>query len=367
MDPAVLEQLILREIRKEPAISRRDLAEKLAVARSTAGRRVDSLIERGFLEETGHETRSEAGRPRRFLGLRSDVGSFLGFDFDARYVYAVETDFDLRAVAKIRLRIPTPAKKDQVIGILASLLTKGPESWNPGPLLGYGFGIPGRVLREYQIALSYPYIQGWEEVDLPAELGLPREQAVIENNTRSIAFGEYSLGNPTATEHLLCINVRTGISAAVISEGRLLRGHHEMAGEIRGWKDSMPPGSRNLEEIATVQRALDEGFESWNEFVSLCQDNDSDANELLSELIAHHADALSRLIQLTDPERVAIAGEFEKLGSDYLEPLRSATSESLTGHYFTTPPIDFVAHGEFSGAMGAAALSAHHFLPREID
>ena len=69
MDPATLEALIVKEIRKAKEISRRDLAEKLAIAKSTAGRRIDSMIERGIVREIGIEDRKEAGRPRRFLAL----------------------------------------------------------------------------------------------------------------------------------------------------------------------------------------------------------------------------------------------------------------------------------------------------------
>ena len=57
MDPATLERLIVKEIRKSKEISRRDLADRLGIAKSTAGRRIDSMIERGIVRETGIEER----------------------------------------------------------------------------------------------------------------------------------------------------------------------------------------------------------------------------------------------------------------------------------------------------------------------
>ncbi len=363
MDPSTLESLLLREIRKANSISRRDLAEQLNVARSTAGRRVDSLIERGFVREAGLEEKVKTGRPKRFLAIRDDAGQFLGFDFDARYVYAVRTDFSLQSLQKKRVRIPAPASKSKVIRILHQLITDF-ASLSDQQILGYGFGIPGRVNEDSRIAVTYPYIRDWENVYMAAELDIPLDLTRIDNNTRTIAFGECTLGKEAATDHLLCLNIRTGISAAVLSDGQLLRGHHEMAGEIRGWKESIGGTDQSLEDIATVRAIRESGVASnWSDFVKAIQGPDHASRPLFKELVHHHSDTLSRLIQLTDPERVIIAGAVQDLGETYLDEIRNALSKTLTGHYFSPPPIAFVSHGEMSGALGAAALSAHHFSP----
>lgn len=364
MDPATLERLIVREIRKATAISRRDLADHLEVARSTAGRRVDSLIARGLVKENGIEEKSEAGRPKRFLGLCGEFGRFIGFDFDARHVYAVLTDFAQVKVSEKTIRLAAQPSKDEVLTILKETIEEFRSECGEIEILGYGIGVPGRINQTDRVGISYPYIKDWNDVDLGMELGLSHELLHIENNTKTIALGEYWLGHEVPPEHLVCVNIRTGISTAVISNGHMLRGCHEMAGEIRGWRITGIEDSVWLEDGASVRSILNnDDLKGWRTYVRECLNDDTAALDKLRKLIPYHADTISRLVQLADPELVVIAGAFNELGDLYLEALRLATKEALSKHYFEPPPINFVSMGEITGALGAAALAAKSYKP----
>lgn len=370
MDAATLEGLIIREIRKAREISRRDLADRLEVARSTAGRRVDSLIERRLLREKGRQTRAEAGRPKRLLELCGDFGAFAGFDFDARALFATLVDFGREPIREERIPFPAPPTKTDVLECLQDTIREFSQNSRALPILGFGIGAPGRVRQEDRLALGYPYIDGWENVDFSAELNLSPSKLQVENNTRTIALGEYWLEGEAPVEHLACLSVRTGISAAVISGGRLLRGHHEMAGEIRGWQvtggKATEPAAGWLEDRATL-RSLAPGSlpteRDWDRFVEDCRSGTLDALARLDVFVGHHADAVARIVQLVDPERVVLSGAFRELDELYLEPLREETGRLLEGHYFSPPPIRFVTRGDFTGAHGAAALAAQSWKP----
>jgi len=364
MDPATLEKLIVREIRKAREISRRDLADQLGIAKSTAGRRVDSMIARGLLCEKGVETRKEVGRPRRFLDLEGNYGAFAGFDFDARNLYGVLVDFAQQTVEKSRIELSSSPNRDEIIGNIRGLLDQFKSNEAGLPLLGIGVGVPGHVERETRTALGYPYIEGWKNVELLDELDLITDQLHIENNTRAIALGEYWLGDRGPSDHMACLNVRTGISAGIISDGRLLSGRHEMAGEIRGWNAVPKPKSDLakdwLEEVATVRAFTDTG---WGKFVTDCKSGNDEAAARLERICVDHGDAVSRIVQLVDPEIIFLAGAFTELGEQYLELVRRTVAKSLEGHYFSPPRIQFVTLGEYAGALGASALAASHYLP----
>ncbi|MEM6917002.1 MAG: ROK family transcriptional regulator, partial [Verrucomicrobiota bacterium] len=364
MDPATLESLIVKEIRKANSISRRDLADRLEVARSTAGRRVDSLIDRGLVKEDGVEEKSEAGRPKRFLALRGSYGRFIGFDFDARHIYAVLTDFAQNVILEKQIRLSTPAARDDVLRLLRETMREFEAHEEKATILGYGLGVPGRIRQKEKIGVSYPYITDWSEVDLAVALQLEPEKFHIENNTKTIALGEYWLGHETPPEHLVCVNIRTGISAAVISNGHMLRGIHEMAGEIRGWRITGQTEPQWLEDGATVRAILNNpSLTGWQDFVETCLSGDPESIARLDAIIPYHADAISRLVQLADPELVVLSGAFNEVGVLYLDRLREAAAEALAHHYFEPPPIQFAAKGAFTGALGAAALAAKHFKP----
>ncbi len=369
MDPATLEHLLIREIRKFPGISRRDLADRLEVARSTAGRRVDSMIAVGIIEETGIEHTAEAGRPKRQLKLRGDYGTFIGFDFDARHIYGTLVDFAQSTLEEIKIPLTIGPCKDDVIDHLKETIDHFSHAGR-GKLHGIGIGVPGLIQQQKRIAVGYPYISDWKNVDLCGELGLSPELLRIEHNTKAMALGDYWLEGPSRVENLICLNVRTGISAAIISEGHLIRGAHELAGEIRGWsvKDATSGSKKpaSLEDCATVLAISPEGLttpEVWDEFVENCQQGKQEALDQLAVIVNHHSDTIARLCQVSDPEVVVIAGAFNKIGAPYLDQVREATATALLGQFLSPPPIRFVSLGQFSGAYGAAALAAQHFKP----
>lgn len=365
MDPATLEYLIVREIRKAREISRKDLAEALGIAKSTAGRRIDSMIDRGLVAEIGIEDRKEVGRPRRFLALRGDFGGFIGLDFDARYLHAVFIDFAQATRLQKKIRLSAKPTKEEVLTHFRSLISEFSANPDGLPIRGIGIGVPGFIHREKRTGVKYEFIEDWKDVDLLEELSLSPEFLQIENNTRAVALGEYWLGAHNTARNLVCISVRTGISSAVIANGELLSGRNEKAGEIRGWivptGDRETPSSESIEKVASM-RAVTGGTgsseERWQDFVKNCREGDASSLELLGRLARMHADIAARMVQLLDPEVIFFSGPFTELDDIYLDQVRDATTAALSGHYFETPPIRRVTLGEYAGAHGAAALAA---------
>lgn len=358
MDPATLESLIVKEIRKAKEISRRDLAESLGIAKSTAGRRIDSMIDRGIVRESGIEDRKEVGRPRRFLELRSDYGSYAGFDFDARHVYAVLVDFAQGIHERTKIRLSAKPDRDEVLEQIRETLASFRQR-SDRRLFAVGIGVPGHVRRETRTGLFYPYLEGWRDVDLSAGLGLDPEMLYIENNTRAVALGEYWLGPHMGADHLLCLSVRTGIAAAVVANGALVAGSHELAGEIRAW--TVGSGKDWIENVATVHALTDgekTGSDRWRDFVASCLEGAEESLEVLAAAARHHGEAVSRMVQLLDPSVVFLSGSFTELEDLYFGPVRDYVVAALDGHYFQPPPIRPTTFGEFSGARGAAALAA---------
>lgn len=365
MDLTTLENLIVREIRKAKDISRKDLAERLGIAKSTAGRRIDSMIERGIVAEIGIEDRKEVGRPRRFLALQGEFGGFIGCDFDARNVYIVFIDFAQNTLEQRTIRLSNSPTKNEILSHLRQNIAEIRNNEAGLPIRGIGIGVPGHIQREQRIGLNYAFIDDWRRVDLLEELSLTRDLLQIENNSRAIAIGEYWLGPNAGAKNIVCICARTGISAAVICNGELIAGTHEMAGEIRGWQvatgDRDLPASECIEKVATV-RAVTNGAsdtdDSWTDFLEGCRESRPAPLELLTRLTEIHGEAAARLVQLLDPEVIFLAGPFTELGELYLGRVRKATALALKGHYFTSPPIKAVTLGEYAGAHGAATLAA---------
>ena len=73
--------------------------------------------------------------------------------------------------------------------------------------------------------------------------------------------------------------------------------------------------------------------------------------------------AVAQLALALNPSRVILAGPLTLLGDTLLTPLRQRVGEILQASGAGVPLIIHSNMGEYSGAMGAAALAVHEWKP----
>src|SRR5699024_9812262 len=158
------------------------------------------------------------------------------------------------AVGTLRT-VPTPAQEgpdrvlDAVAGLVRDVAARG------GPLVasdgsrthtaavrgiaGLGIGTAGVVDTSAGAILSATdAIRGWAGTDvrggLRARLAdlLDGGPVTVENDVDAHAGGEAWLGAAAGLDSVLMVAVGTGVGAGVVLDGRPLRGHHHVAGEL---------------------------------------------------------------------------------------------------------------------------------------
>lgn len=96
---------------------------------------------------------------------------------------------------------------------------------------GLGVGLAGQV-NDSGVVRSAPNLR-WDRVPLGAALtavlALP---VVVTNDVRAAAYGEWRYGDARDARDIVCVFVGTRVGAGVITEGRLLRGCANVAGEL---------------------------------------------------------------------------------------------------------------------------------------
>ncbi len=114
-----------------------------------------------------------------------------------------------------------------MLGVIAALRDEHPE------VTGVGVGLPGFVDSVNGIVHELTNVPGWHEVPLRAILaertGLT---AIIENDAKAMAYGEWKYGAARNGRHVICITLGTGVGGALILDGRLYKGAQLAAGEI---------------------------------------------------------------------------------------------------------------------------------------
>ncbi len=386
---------ILKRVRACSGISRVALARDLGLAPSTAGVYVERLLKEGFLLET-EETTGDAGRPPRILRPNPEGGEFIGIDFEARNIMAVAVDFSDRPLRNAHKRIDSGDSVDQVVAkideaIEAVLPPSGTR------VLAIGVGVPGIVDSEKGIAVHYKFIRKWENVALATRLSDRfRVPVFLENNARSMALAELWFGQGKGHDDFLCIGIRSGIGVGLVMNGHLYCGAHHTAGELGRWRcpavsaaaapwfapiavDGHVDGPE-LEEVASVramQQALKNAIShgkktvlsrikeplTVTDLVSACQQRDALSVRVTGEAAGALGWAIGQLSLAVDPAKVVLSGPLTALGEMFLTPVRARVDRILRRSGARPPEIVNSTMGEFSGALGAAALALHEWSP----
>jgi glucokinase len=265
-------------------------------------------------------------------------------------------------------------------------------------VLGVGIGVPGSIDPQSQVASRYAHIRGWENIPLGKLLEARfKVSFFLENNIRSMALAELWFGQGRGLDNFVCLGIRTGIAAGIISRSELLHGEKNLAGEIRGWLCPVrpklrPPGAGSqagawnceglqaLEQVAsipailkaishgmdqgndTLLRSLGKSF-SFEDVVYAAAKGDPLVNRVLADVALTLGWVCSQLNALFNPPKIILAGPLVSLGADFLNPLQAAANEFCAETSQRAPVIVDSELGNFNGALGAAALALHKWKP----
>ena len=233
-------------------------------------------------------------------------------------------------------------------------------------IVGAGVVVPGIVDADAGIA-SYSANIGWRDLELVDHLETTWSLPVrIGNDVASGGVAEHRAAAHDGIEDLVFVPIGTGIAAAVVSGGHLLRGHRGETAEIGHLV--VRPGVRCgcggdgcLEAVASasaiVRRytALTNRAVDGAGAVAARLGNDEAARTVWTEAVEALADALTAVSLLVSPERVVIGGGLSDAGALLLDPLRTALGERA--RVVTAPAVTAAVHGRRAGVVGAGLLA----------
>lgn len=320
--------LVMHTIAAQGPLSRAAVAGRIGLTRTAVSSLVDELLRGGLLAETGTAQRSgTAGRPGSDLALGEHgpvgIGAEIGVDHLA--VCAV----DLRGAVRARTsaecanrgRPPGPVL-EQLAGLVRQVTqTVGDSGLRPA---GLAVAVPGLVARGTRTVVRAPNL-GWADVDLGA--ALPHSGPLdVDNEANLGALAELWLGGEPAPRDFIHVSAEIGIGAAVVVEGRLLRGTHGFAGElghvpVRPEGPRCPCGGRGcLEQYAgeeAVLRAAGLAAGGGRRPVSLLAEHADRGDPIVRRALrgagAALGIALAGAVNLLDPQAVVLGGSLSRL------------------------------------------------------
>jgi predicted NBD/HSP70 family sugar kinase len=222
--------LVLKTIFEADAISRAEIARLTRLTRPTVSDVVTMLLTEGLVEEVGIGAS---------IGGKSPI--LLSLVKDSRYMISLNLAHDqfsggvvnLRGEIKGRMNLPVSGRDgEQALGLVYEILDRLFEmDWQP--MIGIGVGTPGLVNTREGIVINAVNLD-WQNLPL-AQLLHDRYRLPVHilNDSQAAAIGEYVYGGGySADENLVVINVRQGIGAGILINGRLFQGDGGGAGEI---------------------------------------------------------------------------------------------------------------------------------------
>jgi glucokinase len=250
---------------------------------------------------------------------------------------------------------------------------------------GAGVGCKGIIDPESTRIEALPgamhFLQGQRIAEL---VGLPADVPVLaDNDARAALSGEMVWGAARGHDNVLMLTLGNGIGGAAVSNGRLLRGHSGIAGQM-GHITVDPEGAicacgnRGCLETVFSARAIE--AEAWGAVHRGCDsvltrlfreqpqlatcrtvfqaasEEDAVACAIISRAILKLGAALAGLLHLLDPEVVILGGSVADAGDDLLVPLREEVWKRSRGLLGREVPIVEQQVPDRSGIVGAAGL-----------
>jgi glucokinase len=133
-----------------------------------------------------------------------------------------------------RLRIPTNSKQsqDNLINSITDTIEKISKQHPDIDPETIGVGVAGQIEKETGIIIYAPNLN-WHNVNLQEQLAKKLNKPVaVCNDVKAAAWGEWLYGGGMGCDNLVCIFVGTGIGGAIISNGKMMAGCNNTAGEI---------------------------------------------------------------------------------------------------------------------------------------
>lgn len=294
----------------------------------------------------------------------------IGIDLGGTYLRAALVDEHGNVLKRLR----RPTAKSELNGLLADIATAIAELHREAEEpFAIGIGAAGMIDRTGAVRYS-PNIPVLTGVDLAAELQVRcNSEVVVDNDANAAAWGELRFGALREVRDGMVITLGTGIGGGVIINGSLLRGAHGFAAEI-GHFQVAESGAMcacgvvgHWEAFASGNALGAQASHRYGEqlkgedVVARAQRGESVAEEVIDCYLDWVAVGCAGLINIFDPQVLAISGGLATLGDTFVEMLAERTMQRVEAPQVrSTLEICAASLGSEAGMIGSAALAMEH-------
>lgn len=362
-----------------------DLCKEMNLSIPKVTTLVATLIAEGIVKDFG-KVGSTGGRKPNVYGLVPDSGFFLGVDVKHNHINIGLIDLQ-KTTIKITRHIPYQLNNDKdALYELCRLIKEFIHNTSipKHKILGLGINLTGRI--NHATGYSYSFFNFYEDplsTIIEKELGI---KTLLENDSRAMAYGEFSAGVVKEEEDVLFLNLDYGIGMGIMLNKKLYYGKSGFAGElghvplldneiicqcgkkgcleteasgqglIRMFKASVEAGSTTIID----KKRLDQL--QVKDIIGAANNDDVLSIELLAKMGEILGRGIAMLINIFNPELIVLGGILAETGEYIQLPIKSAVNKYSLSLMNNDTKLKLSKLGEEAGVIGSCLLIRNKLL-----
>lgn len=353
--------LVLRTLFSHESISRAEIARITNLTRTTVSDVVSGLLNEGLVEEVGRGE-SIGGKTPILLSIIADSRYLIGLNLaQDKFIGAiVNLRGEIKETVEIKVNDNDGDKAlELVYKILDELIRKKIK-----PIVGIGVGTPGLVNTREGVIVNAVNL-AWK--DLPLGNLLEKKYKIpvsILNDSQATAIGEYVYGNNhKADENLIVVNVKHGIGAGILVNGRLFQGDGGGAGEI-GHVVVQENGIQCrcgkfgcLETVASARAVINQlGVSSFEQALTEFSSNNGNSKQIITNAGKYLGISLANLIGTLNIQKIVLTGDMTQLGETWLDAIKTSMQKASLEKIYEGTKIEIGNLDYRACILGASAF-----------
>lgn len=348
---------------------------------------INELIEDALVQDNGKST-SGIGRKPNSYGLLPNAAFFVGVQVSHDHLSIVVMNMKKDIIAsqeEISHRLENNQESLQNIcrEINQFIAT---HQIQKDKILGVGINLSGRI--NYRTGYSYSYFNFYED---PLSKYFEQElqlRTYLENDSKALAYGEFSSGILKDEKDALFVNVDNGIGLGILINGKIYYGKSGFSGEFGhipifdndiicrcGKKGCLETEASGFALRNRVIAALQNGATSiltkkfndledirLSDIITAAKKDDNLAIELINELGEKLGRGLATLINIFNPEIIIVGGILAKSEEYLMLPLKNAVNKFSLSIVNKDTKLAYSNNGEKLAAFGACLLIRDRLL-----
>jgi len=310
---------MLSILRQKGSASRAELSKLMGISTVAISRNINQLLDIGIIRECGEE-KSSMGRKPVLLELCGSYCYVLGADIVGGTLKAALADLTGKIIEyneeTIKVSQGAQAVIKQLTSVLKSLIKK--TGIDRKKIWAATIGTPGIFNAETGKSLFSFFVDHWEDINIQKEVKKAlRIETIIDNDINLDVIGESWKGAGRNYKNILYVKIGQGLGARIVIDNKLLRGQHNMAGEIGFMLPDLSGKGQNYEQklknanLIKNYRILNGKSKASgiSDLCTLAKNQDNAAKKVVKQLFDHLAILLLNCSTVLDPQIIILGGD----------------------------------------------------------